>query len=129
MTSMHFYSWRLGLKTGMYYLRSRPAADPIKFTLDVEKLLQDAGGIDTSATKGLHNVRHMSFDNKENQDLSGEKEKKMKIEEDGVIKEKKVKKSGFPKAKGLGDANNDTEKKTGPSLDEDGNEVCIGCGS
>jgi ribonucleoside-diphosphate reductase alpha chain len=34
LTSMHFYAWKKGLKTGMYYLRSRPAADPIKFTLD-----------------------------------------------------------------------------------------------
>ena len=29
----------------MYYLRSRPAADPIKFTLDIESLLKDAGNI------------------------------------------------------------------------------------
>jgi ribonucleoside-diphosphate reductase subunit M1 len=35
ITSMHFYSWGAGLKTGMYYLRSRPAVDPIKFTVDV----------------------------------------------------------------------------------------------
>ncbi|MCU0449339.1 MAG: ribonucleoside-diphosphate reductase subunit alpha [Bernardetiaceae bacterium] len=38
MTSMHFYAWKKGLKTGMYYLRSRPAADPIKFTLDKANL-------------------------------------------------------------------------------------------
>ena len=31
---------------GMYYLRSRPAADPIKFTVDVEALLKDGGKID-----------------------------------------------------------------------------------
>lgn len=37
LTSMHFYSWERGLKTGMYYLRTRPAADPIKFTVDFEK--------------------------------------------------------------------------------------------
>lgn len=42
---MHFYAWEKGLKTGMYYLRSRPAVDPIKFTLDVESLLRDAGSI------------------------------------------------------------------------------------
>jgi len=35
----------MGLKTGMYYLRSRPAADPIKFTVDVETLLKSAGEI------------------------------------------------------------------------------------
>jgi ribonucleoside-diphosphate reductase alpha subunit len=34
LTSMHFYAWRKGLKTGMYYLRSTAAADAIKFTLD-----------------------------------------------------------------------------------------------
>jgi len=43
MTSMHFYAWRSGLKTGMYYLRSRPAADAIKFTVDAEKLLVQSG--------------------------------------------------------------------------------------
>ena len=36
MSSMHFYSWEKGLKTGMYYLRSKAAVDPIKFTLDTE---------------------------------------------------------------------------------------------
>jgi ribonucleoside-diphosphate reductase alpha subunit len=34
LTSMHFYSWKAGLKTGMYYLRTLPKADPIQFTID-----------------------------------------------------------------------------------------------
>jgi ribonucleoside-diphosphate reductase alpha subunit len=34
MTSMHFYAWKKGLKTGMYYLRSRAATDAIQFTVD-----------------------------------------------------------------------------------------------
>jgi ribonucleoside-diphosphate reductase subunit M1 len=34
LTSMHFYAWRRGLKTGMYYLRTRPKADAIQFTVD-----------------------------------------------------------------------------------------------
>ena len=34
LTSMHFYAWKQGLKTGIYYLRSRPAVDAIKFTLE-----------------------------------------------------------------------------------------------
>ncbi|CAG0880293.1 unnamed protein product [Darwinula stevensoni] len=33
LSSMHFYSWQKGLKTGMYYMRSKAAVDPIKFTL------------------------------------------------------------------------------------------------
>ena len=36
LTSLHFYTWKNGLKTGMYYLRSKPASDTIKFTLDIE---------------------------------------------------------------------------------------------
>ena len=34
LTSMHFYAWKLGLKTGMYYLRTKAAADAIKFTVE-----------------------------------------------------------------------------------------------
>jgi ribonucleoside-diphosphate reductase alpha chain len=34
LTSMHFYAWKKGLKTGMYYLRTKAAADAIKFTIE-----------------------------------------------------------------------------------------------
>jgi ribonucleoside-diphosphate reductase alpha chain len=36
LTSMHFYGWERGLKTGMYYLRTKAATDAIKFTIDKE---------------------------------------------------------------------------------------------
>ncbi|APU68300.1 ribonucleoside-diphosphate reductase subunit alpha [Christiangramia flava] len=36
LTSMHFYAWKSGLKTGMYYLRTKSAVDAIKFTLEKE---------------------------------------------------------------------------------------------
>jgi ribonucleotide reductase alpha subunit len=84
MASMHFYAWRAGLKTGMYYLRTRPAADAIKFTVDVEMLLKD-GGIeiknDESAMKNLSNI------DKENQN-----------EEDELNASKKKVKTDKPKA-------------------------------
>ncbi|KAL7230390.1 hypothetical protein ACSBR2_008806 [Camellia fascicularis] len=38
LTSLHFHAWSKGLKTGMYYLRSRAAADAIKFTVDTSIL-------------------------------------------------------------------------------------------
>jgi len=38
---MHFYGWKKGLKTGMYYLRTRPAAQAIQFTVD-QSLLKEA---------------------------------------------------------------------------------------
>ncbi|NJL14958.1 MAG: ribonucleoside-diphosphate reductase subunit alpha [Microscillaceae bacterium] len=34
LSSMHFYAWKKGLKTGMYYLRTKPATDAIKFTVE-----------------------------------------------------------------------------------------------
>jgi ribonucleoside-diphosphate reductase alpha chain len=34
LTSLHFHAWKLGLKTGMYYLRTKAAADAIKFTVE-----------------------------------------------------------------------------------------------
>jgi ribonucleoside-diphosphate reductase alpha chain len=36
LSSMHFYAWEQGLKTGMYYLRSKAAVNPIKFTVNAE---------------------------------------------------------------------------------------------
>lgn len=40
LTSMHFYAWQSGLKTGMYYLRTKAAVDAIKFTLNNDKKVE-----------------------------------------------------------------------------------------
>lgn len=60
LTSMHFYGWERGLKTGMYYLRTKPAATAIKFTVDkqyemmpqpqVESVLATTSTVSVSAT-------------------------------------------------------------------------------
>ncbi|MGQ2983199.1 ribonucleoside-diphosphate reductase subunit alpha [Flavobacterium sp.] len=42
LTSMHFYAWQSGLKTGMYYLRTKSAVDAIKFTLNNDKKAEPA---------------------------------------------------------------------------------------
>lgn len=49
LTSMHFYGWKKGLKTGMYYLRTRPAAQAIQFTVD-QSVLKDAKAQNVNAT-------------------------------------------------------------------------------
>jgi ribonucleoside-diphosphate reductase alpha chain len=41
LTSMHFYAWQSGLKTGMYYLRTKSAVDAIKFTLNNDKKVEE----------------------------------------------------------------------------------------
>ena len=50
LTSMHFYAWKSGLKTGMYYLRSKSAVDAIKFTLDKKKEEKVAEPVAAAAT-------------------------------------------------------------------------------
>lgn len=45
LTSLHFHAWSKGLKTGMYYLRTRAAADAIKFTVDTTLLKENGNGV------------------------------------------------------------------------------------
>ncbi|GMF22282.1 unnamed protein product [[Candida] boidinii] len=58
ITSMHFYAWKKGLKTGIYYLRTQAASEAIKFTLDPintkKRVLSDslANENDVSANSG-----------------------------------------------------------------------------
>lgn len=40
LSSMHFYAWKAGLKTGMYYLRTKAATDAVKFTVDRQALAE-----------------------------------------------------------------------------------------
>ena len=52
LSSMHFYTWKKGLKTGMYYLRTKAASDAIKFTVDaavLSKTKDDADAADALA--------------------------------------------------------------------------------
>jgi ribonucleotide reductase alpha subunit len=51
LTSMHFYAWRKGLKTGMYYLRSLPKADAIQFTVDQSALKERNTNTNTKSAK------------------------------------------------------------------------------
>jgi ribonucleoside-diphosphate reductase subunit M1 len=55
LTSMHFYAWKRGLKTGMYYLRSRPKADAIQFTVDqtvLARTKEQAAALSEKDSKG-----------------------------------------------------------------------------
>lgn len=58
LTSMHFYAWKSGLKTGMYYLRTKAAVDAIKFTLDNSKkqepvAISQSEGVEGAPGQGL----------------------------------------------------------------------------
>jgi ribonucleotide reductase alpha subunit len=50
LSSMHFYGWKAGLKTGMYYLRTKAAADAIKFTADASAAKEIPVAVATTVT-------------------------------------------------------------------------------
>ncbi len=73
LTSMHFYAWKKGLKTGMYYLRSQAATAAIKFTLDkssFETKTEKAVEVDNSKTQKQDAIA-CSLDNPEGCEMCG----------------------------------------------------------
>merc|ERR1719443_1278627 len=58
LSSMHFHGWKLGLKTGLYYLRTKAATDAIKFAVDVDtqrraSQVSVAGGAEAAEKKAI----------------------------------------------------------------------------
>lgn len=70
MISMHFYGWKKGLKTGMYYLRTRPAADAIKFTVDVASLQTQDVSSKTQDASQIAAIKSASMDSKKRKQKS-----------------------------------------------------------
>ncbi|TAH20239.1 MAG: ribonucleoside-diphosphate reductase subunit alpha [Cytophagales bacterium] len=60
LTSMHFYAWKKGLKTGMYYLRTKAASDAIKFSIDKTEL---AAGVQTQMENRLQDIENVKVTN------------------------------------------------------------------
>ena len=77
LTSMHFYAWRKGLKTGMYYLRSRPSVDAIKFTIDPTLAYSCAAKIESTKKNAQEEEKKQSttektYESKESQQSTTE---------------------------------------------------------
>jgi len=58
LSSMHFYAWSKGLKTGMYYLRSKAAVDPIKFTLSEQHQQKFVGNANNTVSQAASFVNN-----------------------------------------------------------------------
>ena len=69
LTSMHFYGWKKGLKTGMYYLRSQAATQAIQFTVDKSKMAKPT----TATAQQEHNEAAIacSLDDPDNCEMCG----------------------------------------------------------
>lgn len=64
LTSMHFYGWKKGLKTGMYYLRTQAASQAVQFTVEkqADEQMQPVVPVQGAATKGGNNVDDITTD-------------------------------------------------------------------
>lgn len=71
LTSIHFYGWKMGLKTGMYYLRTKPAVNAIQFTVD--KLRLSSAVTNGSPTKSKMNGDQNGHTNGEEADEGANK--------------------------------------------------------
>jgi len=57
LSSMHFYGWGLGLKTGMYYLRTKAAVDAIKVTVDVDQMRKASSELASSEQAAIKELK------------------------------------------------------------------------
>ncbi|EHO14716.1 ribonucleoside-diphosphate reductase subunit alpha [Myroides odoratimimus] len=76
LTSMHFYAWKSGLKTGMYYLRTKSAVDAIKFTLNNEKktnpnAIEEVGQVSVEDYQAMLQRARMAANNDEDCEMCG----------------------------------------------------------
>lgn len=60
LTSIHFYGWKMGLKTGMYYLRTKPAVNAIQFTVDKAKAKEQMANGKAQAAADLEEENRMA---------------------------------------------------------------------
>ncbi|MGA9270404.1 MAG: ribonucleoside-diphosphate reductase subunit alpha [Lutimonas sp.] len=67
LTSMHFYAWKSGLKTGMYYLRTKSAVNAIQFTVTKKQEQLPAGAVEEKPLTG-DELKEMIIKSKENPD-------------------------------------------------------------
>lgn len=65
LTSMHFYGWKKGLKTGMYYLRTKAATDAIKFTVD-KAVTEEPAAVSAAELEEQQAAIACSLDNPDN---------------------------------------------------------------
>lgn len=76
LTSIHFFGWKAGLKTGMYYLRTKPAANAIQFTVNKDRLNQTVQNGNGKMTNGKS-----SANNSPNKSMNGNGDAQKSIEE------------------------------------------------
>ena len=80
LTSMHFYGWKSGLKTGMYYLRTKSAVDAIKFTLEKKEKAEVEETVEVEAVETVEAVEEVKITRTEKTKAKKSKEKPVAVE-------------------------------------------------
>jgi len=80
LTSMHFYGWKSGLKTGMYYLRTKSAVDAIKFTLEKKEKAEVEETVEVEAVETLEPAEEVKITRTEKTKAKKSKEKPVAVE-------------------------------------------------
>ena len=80
LTSMHFYGWKSGLKTGMYYLRTKSAVDAIKFTLEKKEKAEVEETVEVEALETLEPAEEVKITRTEKTKAKKSKEKPVAVE-------------------------------------------------
>jgi len=83
ISTMHFYGWKAGLKTGMYYLRTKPAVDAIKFTLNIEELIKAS---DENDTENVLKVLNNKENEKKSKEVREDTKELIKNEDEQICK-------------------------------------------
>jgi ribonucleotide reductase alpha subunit len=84
LSAMHFYSWKKGLKTGIYYLRSQAKTSAQKFSVDLEKAGTGSGSSNSgSSNSGSSNSGSANKDN--SKEITKEEPKKEKEEPECIM--------------------------------------------
>ena len=80
LTSMHFYGWKSGLKTGMYYLRTKSAVDAIKFTLEKKEKAEVEETVEVEAVETVEAAEEVKITRTEKTKVKKSKEKPVAVE-------------------------------------------------
>ena len=80
LTSMHFYGWKSGLKTGMYYLRTKSAVDAIKFTLEKKEKAEVEETVEVESLETVEAAEEVKITRTEKTKAKKSKEKPVAVE-------------------------------------------------
>ncbi len=80
LTSMHFYAWKSGLKTGMYYLRTKSAVDAIKFTLEKKDKAKEEETVEVETLETVEAAEEVTITRTEKTKATKSKEKPVAVE-------------------------------------------------